>query len=61
MVMATNLFDKIERYFKRTEILEGRNWFRNMKKGYVHPHCLAVVSRKELMNMDDDEFNMLIR
>lgn len=33
----------------RLSILESHAWYRNMLGGWVHPHCLDVMSRREIL------------
>ena len=50
---------KLIRYFKRVGHLLELGWYRNMSGGFTEGHCMGFLSRKELFNMTDEEFEMI--
>lgn len=50
---------KCIRYFKRVKQLLEHGWYKNMSGGFTEGHCMVFLSRKELFNMTDEEFERI--
>lgn len=36
---------------ERKALLESWGWYRNMASGWVHPHCMDLMSRHEILSL----------
>ena len=50
---------KYIRYFKRVKQLLELGWYRNMSGGFTERHCMGFLSRQELFDMTDEEFETI--
>lgn len=52
---------RLNNYFKRKKLLlEQYSFYVNLCGDFVHPHRKDIVTKKELYNMSDRDFNILV-
>lgn len=53
---------KLIQYLKRKKILiSEKNYIRSISGNFVHPHLMAVITPKELYEMPENDFKLLLR
>ena len=43
-------------YIKRVKYLSSKGWYLNMAGGMTDSHCMRIISKKNLVQMSEDEF-----
>lgn len=52
---------RLNNYFKRKKLLlEEYSFYVNLYGAFVHPHRKDIVTKKELYNMSDNDFYILV-
>lgn len=51
---------KLVKLIKRINILKQLGWYRSLSGKLVDPHCRSFITLRELVSMDDNQFNNLL-
>lgn len=46
---------------ERRSMLESRGWYRNVLGGWVHPHCMDVMSRREILALSPAQLDYKLK